>query len=214
MASLILYNPEMVKREYKSLFWASVYLKPMSNSHQEVLHEAYSQLEAIKANDELALKEFYDANFYKVESFILDNSGSRQQAKDIFQEAFIATWRNVQLGKFIPQSATSLNGYLYQIARNKWLTHLSSSHVTRVVPLKESMEFEEDESFVEKDKYIEEVKKHFKHLGANCKDLLSRFYYLNESLREIANAFGWTEATARNNKYRCIQKLKSLLKTK
>jgi RNA polymerase sigma factor (sigma-70 family) len=114
----------------------------------------------------------------------------------------------------VPQNATSLNGYLYQIAKNKWLTYLSSSHATKLVPLSDSMDVEDNEDASEKEAYIAEVKKHFKTIGENCKDLLSRFYYLNESLREIAAAFGWTEATARNNKYRCIQKLKSLVKTK
>lgn len=204
----------MGKREYNSYYLPRLYLAPMPNSQPDTLQSAYNQLDAIRANDEAALKKLYDENFYKVETYILENKGSRQQAKDIFQEAFIATWRNVQLGKFVPQSATSLNGYLYQIAKNKWLTFLSSSHSMKVIPLKESMDFEEEEKTADKEAYIAEVKKHFKNLGSNCRDLLSRFYYLNESLREIAAAFDWTEATARNNKYRCIQKLKSLLKTK
>ncbi|MEI9913190.1 MAG: sigma factor [Bacteroidota bacterium] len=51
----------------------------------------------LKANDEQALKALYAANYSKVENYVLDNSGSAEDAKDIYQEAFIAVWRNIQL---------------------------------------------------------------------------------------------------------------------
>src|SRR5690606_37932645 len=40
------------------------------------------------------------------------------------------------------------------------------------------------------------VKKQYQQLGVRCKELLGRFYFRNQSLREIAAAFAWTEASA------------------
>ena len=62
--------------------------------------------------------------------------------------------------------------------------------------------------------FIKEVKKHFQDLGENCRELLIRFYYKKESMRTISEHFDWTEASTRNNKYRCLQKLRELLKNK
>ena len=65
------------------------------------------------------------------------------------------------------------------------------------------------------EQYIEQVKSGYLSMGDQCKELLKRFYFRKESLREIAAFFSWTEATAKNNKYRCLQKLRgSVLDTK
>ena len=50
----------------------------------------------IKNNDRDTLEKIYQENFHKVLSYILKNSGTPQQAKDIYQEAFIAMWRNIK----------------------------------------------------------------------------------------------------------------------
>ena len=74
---------------------------------------------------------------------------------------------------------------------------------------KEADALSEDEN-----EYINTVKNHFDNLGENCKEVLSRFYYNKQSLKIIGQQFDWTEATARNNKYRCLQRLRELLKKK
>ena len=52
-----------------------------------------------KNNDEQVLKYLYVTNYPKIEKYVLSNSGTIDDAKDIYQEAFIAVWRNVQLDK-------------------------------------------------------------------------------------------------------------------
>lgn len=173
----------------------------------------YSQVEAIKENNETVLKIFYKDNYYKIEKYVLNNSGSKEEAKDIFQDAFIAVWRNIQLDKFSPENEGALAGYLYRIAKNKWLDYLRSGHYKKMVPLADAPDEIED-GLLEKedDLYINEVKKNFDELGGNCREVLIRFYFNKESMKTIASHFNWTEATTRNNKYRCLQKLRELLK--
>ena len=65
---------------------------------------------AIKANDEAALKNLYKDNYYKIEMYVLNNNGTSEDAKDIYQEAFIAVWRNIQLDKFYPENENALSG--------------------------------------------------------------------------------------------------------
>lgn len=172
-----------------------------------------TQLQAIKANDEKALQQLYLANYPKVEKFVILNNGSAEEAKDIYQDAFTSMWRNIQLEKFSAQDENSLTGYLFRIAKNKWIDHLRSAAVKKTVKLdltKENlMTIEEtDDNTI---KRLALIKTKFTQLGENCKKLLGEFYYKKTSLREIAALMGWTEATARNNKYRCIEKLRELV---
>ncbi len=175
----------------------------------------FPHFDAIKANDEEALKSLYEDNYFKVEMYVLNNNGTAEDAKDIYQEAFITVWRNIQLDKFYPENENGLQGYIYRIAKNKWLDHLRSARYKKTSRLKDSPAagYTPQEMLPEEDvKYINEVKNKFKHLGENCREVLTRFYYKKESMRTIAEKFEWTEATAKNNKYRCLQRLRELLK--
>lgn len=168
---------------------------------------------AIKANDEGALKNLYKDNYYKTEMYVLNNNGTTEDAKDVYQEAFIAVWRNIQLDKFYPESENALSGYLYRIAKNKWMDHLRSGHYKKVTAINDHAETLPEDILPEEDvRCITEVKDKFNRLGGNCREVLTRFYYKKESMKIIAQRFEWTEATAKNNKYRCLQRLRELLK--
>ncbi len=170
-------------------------------------------LEGIKNNDADIIQGIYQDQYPKVEKFVLSNNGNSQEAKDIFQEAFVAVWKNIKNERFEPENGTALNGYLYQIAKNKWLDYLRSPKYKMTMPLEN---FHEKEEIGNDDKEIQlkKIEDSFKYLGESCKELLTRFYYKKESMSMIAKAFDWTAATARNNKYRCIQRLKEMLITK
>ncbi len=171
------------------------------------------QIDALRANEEKALEQLYYQNYGKVEYYILQNNGSREDAKDIFQEAFTIVWRNIQLNKYEPREGSSIEAYLLRIAKYKWIDQLRQKSVKSNIPLPtelSEMIFEELED--EEVKQLNSIKDKFLQLGDNCKELLARFYYGRQPMREIARAFKWTEATAKNNKYRCVEKLKMLVK--
>ena len=53
----------------------------------------------------------------------------------------------------------------------------------------------------------------FKKLGSSCQEILKEFYFSKTSLREIAEKLNIGEASAKNKKYRCLQKLKEIAQT-
>ena len=182
-----------------------------NNLKENITHLRY--FNAIKANEDEALKSLYEDNYIKIENYVLNNNGTIDDAKDIYQEAFIAVWRNIQLDKFYPENENALSGYLFRIAKNKWLDHLRSGHYKKITRISDSADSLPEDLLPEEDiEYIREVKNKFKDLGENCREVLTRFYYKKESMRIIAEKFEWTEATAKNNKYRCLQHLRELLK--
>ena len=173
------------------------------------------KVKAIKENDEGVMKSFYQANYQKVETYVLNNSGTGDEAKDVYQEAFIAVWRNIKLNRFEPETTTSLEGYLFQVAKNKWLDHLRTIKRKKVLPLTEETNGVEETlslSEVEEQQLID-IKTNLQLLGKICRDVLDRFYYQRQSMKAISMAMKWTESTAKNNKYRCLQRLRELLKS-
>ncbi|MEZ4859062.1 MAG: sigma-70 family RNA polymerase sigma factor [Flavobacteriaceae bacterium] len=172
---------------------------------------------AIHSNNELVLKQLYQNNYKKVETYILKNNGTMPQAKDIYQEAFIAVWQNIKEGKFTPHNESALQGYLYQIAKNKWTDELRSSRFKKTSSIESFHQFSENEEestspfSEEKEQNSALVEQAFRSMGTECKELLSKFYFEKKSMRDIAAFFGIEEASARNKKYRCIQQLKELV---
>jgi len=170
---------------------------------------------AIKSNESDVLKHFYTTNYKKVEFLILKNSGSIDHAKDIYQEAFITVWTHVKNDKFIPSNDTALQGYLYQIAKNKWMDVLRSKSFKSTKSLNNNiLSFIKDEDNSEDLDLVNDKLKiamlAFKNLGQPCKQLLTTFYFDKKSLKEIASELNIEETTARNKKYRCMKKLRDM----
>ncbi|HRO43968.1 MAG TPA: sigma-70 family RNA polymerase sigma factor [Flavipsychrobacter sp.] len=186
----------------------------MSEVHVVTVGEEVKFIEQLKRNDEQALRSFYTENYKGVEQYVIQNSGTKADAKDVYQEAFVAVWRSIQLDKFKQQSNGSIHNYLIRIAKNKWMDVLrkrKKNNITFLAEFSEETEqvFREEDSGEER---LNDMKKAFQNLGAQCKDVLTRFYFKKQSLKEIAASYSWTEATAKNNKYRCLQKLRQFVK--
>ncbi|MCW5518629.1 sigma-70 family RNA polymerase sigma factor [Aureitalea sp. L0-47] len=168
---------------------------------------------AVKNNDEKVLKQLYQESYAKIEVYILKNNGSKPQAKDTYQEAFIAVWQNVKKGKFVPENESALQGYLYRVARNKWTDFLRSSRYKKTSSLDTDFQLEDNSEEIDEgnDRKVSDTMAAFGRLGDECRQLLSQFYFEKRSLREIASVFKIGEASARNKKYRCINKLRELV---
>ena len=173
-------------------------------------------IEEIKANNSITLKTIYRLNYPKVELLVLNNNGTKEHAKDIYQEAFIVTWNNIKNNHFIPQNESAIEGYLYTIAKNKWLDFLRSKQFKKTVysvdfllnKIETDMEIT-NEDFL-KDERLKKVMKAFETLGDPCKKLLTAFYFDKISINSIANNIKLNSASARNKKYRCMQRLRDL----
>jgi RNA polymerase sigma factor (sigma-70 family) len=171
---------------------------------------------AIKSNNLNVLKEFYIVNCKKVELLVLKNNGSVDHAKDIYQDAFITVWTHVKNDKFTPKNDTALQSYLYRIAKNRWTDVLRSKSFKNSKLLNnEALAFVDPENTNAeedlKNTPLQVAMLVFKNLGQPCKQLLSTFYFNKKSLKDIASDLNIEETTARNKKYRCMQKLRALV---
>lgn len=170
-------------------------------------------IQKLRENDQQTLQLLYVTNYPKIKNYILDNSGSDDDAKDIYQEAFIAVWRNIQLNKIEITGTDKLNGYIFRVAQFKWLDQLrrTKNYKFATLPEADIADYHLSERDPDEDEFIEKVKMNYAKMEEPCKTVLHRFYFLKQSMSEIAATFRWTDATAKNNKYRCLQRLRQLV---
>ncbi len=181
------------------------------------LYKTYTQNEIVQGvlqNNDGILKSLYKEIYPKVRVHVLQNNGNAAQAKDIFQEAFVAFWKNIKEGKFKEQESSSVKGYLLTIAKNKWTDYLRSSAYKKTVTDNGSITMHQanEETAVDEDeeKKRNALKIAIQKLDFGCRELLSQFYFERKSMNEIASELKMGSASVRNKKYRCMEKLRKL----
>lgn len=169
---------------------------------------------ADKAVVNKGLEIIYKTYFPLIRSLVVSNKGSEDSAADIFQEAVIVFHRELRNGRFLGKS--SLKGFLYGISRNMWFKEIRKKPVSMVrlmdtseEALKESEEFSD---FTLPNERRTRVKDFVNLLDDQCQRILMAFYYEKMSVRQIMDTFGLeSEGAAKNRKYRCMQKLSSII---
>lgn len=159
----------------------------------------------------LDISELYKNLYPKVELYVLKNSGSIDDAQDIFQEAVTAAWYNYRNNN-LDFKNEKFEGYTFIIAKNKWIDVLRKNKKTNsfdlsIVPDNEE-EYDEEKTTIQ----IEKLNNAFKQLGKKCQTILNLFYYKKESLKNIANQIGQSEDVIKTLKHRCMQNLRNLTK--
>lgn len=129
---------------------------------------------------------------------------------DVFQEGLVAMWTNISQGKFQLKENIRLSTYLYSLCRNIWISRLRKVKPGMTIEIKDEhsdlMDVDDQE---EQYSLIRTLEQQLSKLNEACRHLLKQFYYEKSSLKEIALSMNITEKTAKNNKYRCMQSLRS-----
>jgi len=147
-----------------------------------------------------------------IQSFIIQNNGSYDDARDIFQEAMVVLYEKSKDSNF--QLTSQIKTYVYSICRRLWLKRLQYNQklVAPVDSLQETVPVEEEiEQKVKLDSDFDMMDVAMKSLGEPCKSLLEAYYINKKHMTEIADEFGYTNAdNAKNQKYKCLMRLKKL----
>jgi RNA polymerase sigma factor (sigma-70 family) len=169
-------------------------------------------LEGLRKNDKKSIERLYELNYPVIQSFILNNSGSADDARDVFQEAIMVLYQKVSSGNFELQS--KILTYIYSVSRRIWLKKLQRMQRfgTLIEDHDEYLVVEEDlEEQQRKDEAYNQMDKALSKLGEPCKSLIEAFYIQKKHMLEIADLFGYTNAdNAKNQKYKCLMRLKKL----
>lgn len=164
--------------------------------------------------DNKAFLYLYETNLDSVIRLVTKNNGTPDDARDVFQEGLLALWTNVSNGKFEVNDNVKLSTYLYSLCRNIWISRLRKNKVLYSIKdyHQEEIADEVDQMSRHYDRIIM-LEKQFQKLGGSCQKLLKLFYFDKAKLKEIAMILGITEKSAKNNKYRCMQTLRTFFNT-
>ena len=169
-------------------------------------------LRGLVENDSKAIEAIYKENFNMVQAFILNNNGTYDDARDIFQEAMITLYEKAKSESFV--LTCQIKTYVYSVCRRLWLKRLQQMgrYVAAGENLEETVPVEEDLELHEKrNAEFAIMERAMGSLGEPCKGLLNAYYIEKKGMTEIALQFGYTNAdNAKNQKYKCLMRLKKL----
>ncbi|MGZ3900602.1 MAG: RNA polymerase sigma factor [Bacteroidia bacterium] len=168
-------------------------------------------LQGLRMGNNEVLAALYKKYYNIVLKLVVNNSGTSDAAKDVYQETIIVLYENVKKPHF--ELNCQLQTFIYSVAKRLWLKQLKKNGHTFL--MKEDGEAEiadvsEDVSHHEKkEQDFEKVNQSLSQLGEPCATLITDFYVHKMSMDAIAEKFGYTNAdNAKNQKYKCLQRLK------
>jgi RNA polymerase sigma factor (sigma-70 family) len=171
-------------------------------------------LQGLAANDRKAIEALYRDHYNLVQALVVNNSGTTDDARDIFQEALIVLYEKVKGGNF--ELSCQVKTYLYSVSRRLWLKRLmQQNRFVSAEPADETVAVEEDLGVHEqRDHEFMLMDKAMGSLGEPCRSLLEAYYLQKKGMQEIAQSFGYTNAeNAKNQKYKCLVRLKKIFFT-
>ncbi|MDD3723709.1 MAG: sigma-70 family RNA polymerase sigma factor [Lutibacter sp.] len=169
-------------------------------------------LSGLWVDDEKTIYDFYEKEFSKIAWFILKNSGTVEDAKDIFHDALVILMDKYTWGKL--DLDCSLGTYIYSISRNLWMERLRQ--IKKEYNFKDIVYYRTKEIpidyYSEEPDIFEMVSKAIESLGDPCKQLLELYYFENHSWETVAYLMKYSSAaSARNQKYKCLERVRKLI---
>jgi RNA polymerase sigma factor (sigma-70 family) len=160
------------------------------------------------------IKAIYRSHFESLSWYVVNNSGSRQDAEDIFQEVLVNFIDLVQKDKFRGES--TVKTFLFSLNRYTWLNELKRRG--RALAREEKYERGQEQVELDSSHWIADregktaILNLVAELGDTCQKILLLFYYENMSMKEILDATDYeNEQVVRNKKYKCLKQLEKMI---
>jgi RNA polymerase sigma factor (sigma-70 family) len=163
-------------------------------------------IEGLKQNDNAAYQQLYVHYYAVTERLVLQNSGTADDAKDIFQETILILHHKAQQENLLLTS--SLKTFIYSISRNLWLKELREKRKLNFHFVDEPDESAEQKIISQETKrnLLQKLGSAFYKMTAHCKTLLISMFVKKKSIATIAIESGYKNIhTAQNQKYKCLE---------
>jgi RNA polymerase sigma factor (sigma-70 family) len=175
------------------------------------MHPNEVYLNGIRTGDVSILRSIHAEFFPGILAHIRQNSGSREDAEDVFQNAIVIVFQKLRQEPI--ELSSSFYTFLFAICKNLWLKALRKKKGLRVSNPGE-MELTDDISLTE---IMEEQERHtlyrqkFRQLGEDCQRLL-KLFFTKTPMAEIARTMGYaSEGYAKKRKFICKKQLIELI---
>ena len=166
-------------------------------------------LQRLKKRENAAYDLLYTFYYPSIEKFVLRNSGSSADAKDVFQETILVLLDKVPKEDFILTS--SMKTYIMAVASNLWLKRLREAR--RVLPSNEhqadtSLQNWEpgDEVTKEEDAKRNLLERIFQNMTKHCVIFLTKTFLNGVTRDKLMQEMGYRNTHSFDNqKYKCLE---------
>ncbi|MEI7586988.1 sigma-70 family RNA polymerase sigma factor [Runella sp.] len=167
-------------------------------------------IDALISNDNQGINTIYERFSAKIERFVCANSGTSDDARDVFQEALIAIARQARKSGFT--LTCPFEGYLFVVCRGKWLNELRRRK-RQEVTIEGSAGFTEtDEAWTLGEQTLHDearealFREFLEKLPASCLQIL-RLAWSGLSMEEVGVQLNMSYNYVRKRKSECISRL-------
>ena len=166
-------------------------------------------LELLRKGDHHKVLENLYKGYLPIKQFIQKHGGSEDDVKDVFQEALIIFYQKAVKPEF--QLTSKISTYLYSTCRYIWKDRLKQKNM---FVSHDDFSFTDVENYtVENTEENRSLDRILIQLSDKCQSVLEGYYILKMSMKEIADSFGYSSVgSAKNQKYKCLEKAKTLAK--
>lgn len=168
-------------------------------------------LKGIAENDYSVLQQIYQESLPEVVKYVKRNSGTVDDAKDVFQEGILAIYNKVKTNNL--ELTTSFHSFLFMVCKRLWLKKIrknSKMEVTSDDFSEYGIEDDYEAQLIKTQKWRLFNQK-FQELAEECRKVLQMLFD-GRSGKEIANAMNYSEEYAKRKKYKCKKGLAELIK--
>lgn len=170
-------------------------------------------IQAIQEGDDAKLQIIFDEFLPVIEHFVRANSGSLEDAKDVFMDALTVLYIKGTKNKLVLTS--SFSTFLFAICKNHWLNKLRKKKIeARVINKHPPLSNLEDElnSLMMETERKRVLQENFSKLPPSCQRILDLSWHSDHNMEEIAKMLGWSYNYACKRKSNCIEKLTAFIK--
>jgi RNA polymerase sigma factor (sigma-70 family) len=179
-----------------------------------IIHTDQRYIQALLENDTLTVREIYSRYAGKVRQYILANSGSEDDAADIFQESLIDIYNQAK-NKGL-QLTCPFEPFLIIVCKRKWLNELKKRGRQPVTKDIDDVSIGEDvfataEQLKQSQEKMQLFLQCFERLGATCKEIIKKCMG-GEDQEKIAEQLKVTYGYLRKKKSECMASLVQMIR--
>lgn len=188
---------------------------PLENTIQEKLNQSvdYEYVNGIKSGDQKILEKIYNDYYPGIQKYVEANSGTPDDAKDLFHDVLIVIFKKITDGNL--NLTSSFYTYLYAVSKNLWLKKLRDNRNSRVTT-DSNMEYTmADDAEEIHDMVTQEIlyREKFLELSESCQKVL-KLGFEKVSMVDITSIMGFSSVGyTKKRKFKCKEQLIRLIKT-
>lgn len=166
-----------------------------------------------ESND--AYELLYNSYYKVVLSIVVRNSGSEEDAKDVFQETMVVLVHKIRKDNF--RLSAALQTYIAAISKNIWLKHLRDSGRKE----KQKTEYaaiyytDLDDNIEQEKYYTSKLQKYIYKISKHCQGFIDDVFFKGKTPEQIKLEYGYTSLhNTANQKYKCIEQIRNVSRGK